>query len=95
MSKRTLRVTMEIVVEDMSETDLCDEGHITDEEEGMDSRDFPGVKDVKARDLAEVLEQLEEPDYHRDLLAGFEIYVNFNSVRIVSANWEDEVKIIE
>lgn len=91
MAPRRLRVTLDIVVDDLSledRTDLaagiCFGGETPEEMEA----ELPRIAEMSADEVASVLSGLTMDDLQSELWAGSEIYARFVSVPHIRAVWE-------
>lgn len=86
--KRTLILTLEIEVEDMSPEELADAGWEEDvwDDESEDEADGSFVEELEPREIADLIPfAIKHPD--SELFAGSGIFANLGDVRVKAADW--------
>lgn len=91
---RMMRVTLDVLVTDMTDADrldmargLCFED---DEDPAEIEKDFPRVAEYSAGEVASVIETLGHAYAQEEMWAGSEVYAKFDRVKVVSADWVAE-----
>lgn len=80
---KTMRVTVEIDVDDLPEDRRVELAADTMQEP---PEELPGLNDYDAKEAAEALENITE-DTSAELFAGSDLYVRFTECRVIDAEW--------
>lgn len=81
--KRTMRVILEVVVEDLTKEELA--RHAVDAD--TVASELPTVKDAMHSELSQVI--VAAVENNSEAFGGSTIYANFPSAKVISSKWQE------